>query len=181
MLAQTNPPAFFEQLRIKLEKVIESRKKQRLLLFRTKAEQSRAAVARPPPVDEDSCEQILDSHIARTMDSPAERHPSAVLPGGPQRRPVPAQVDCRTHPLNAYQSDAKALARGRMLACRDPASLRKFRDDSNEVSVGVVPGLPQNEVPDVATPVSTRLTLIRFALDQTRSARFGFIKPQKRL
>uniref|UniRef100_H2YF52 Axin n=1 Tax=Ciona savignyi TaxID=51511 RepID=H2YF52_CIOSA len=130
-LATNDPPAFFAKLCAKLEKVVEEQKR---------AKQAQR-VPEPCVFDEDM-EKMMESHLARVIHSPGEQN--VLLPNNglaaaqtlsyPSNKGDPANPDHQRF----SESVKKEVPRRRV----------------EQPAVGLVPGMPQNEVPDIPTPVN---------------------------
>ena len=131
-LATKDPVAFFKILREKLLRVLEERKmiEKRSGVFIRRAPVSQAP--NPQVSDpmasiknvEEDMDEVLESHLQRVMHSPGGRF-SPVMKNKTSRQTTGAGFYPQQPPLI-----------------------------HNPTNFGVVPGMPQNEVPDVATPVS---------------------------
>ncbi|CAK8690624.1 unnamed protein product [Clavelina lepadiformis] len=144
-LAGTDPLAFFRLLEKKLLDVIEERKaQQQKLIANARAKSAELHHSAPPagPAikgDDEDMEKMLDNHLAWAMPSPGGRHSP---PNSGTRRRQAMSSD----PFYGQQNVNPSVGG------QTNNALQHKRKEAG-VIVGLVPGMPQNEVPDVDTPV----------------------------
>nr|CAB3224809.1 axin [Phallusia mammillata] len=152
MLAEKDPNAFFKQLKVKLDKVIDDRRKMKIEAIRAKTaaetqKRNAAAAARMKENEEDN-DKILESHLAKTLQSPGGRC-SPPIQAGTQRRFGPSNNNAFYGGKNyavpgSYSNDQRSKQSNLQAGPPRP---------NQSLDVGFVPSMPQNEVPDVATPI----------------------------
>ncbi|XP_078489004.1 axin protein [Ciona intestinalis] len=133
-LATNNPAAFFEQLRIKLEKVLEEQKRVRAMMQRNNE----------PNVFDEDIDEMMESHIARVIHSPGEHNIPPILSS--TRLPISAST---SYPQHKTESSISENQRMSGVVKKD-----QLRRKPEVPAVGLVPGMAQNEVPDIPTPVN---------------------------
>jgi len=152
-MATDDPAAFFALLKVELEKLVENQ-----------VQRFKKLVASP---DQDS-NQILESHLSRVLDSPhgqnsppnilrRVRHfnplnnPSHMSEGSGDTLVAKSNSSNNTFlPRNSHHSiDTMSSSSTR----KEVTNRNKRPSDVASINMGIVPGIPNNAVPDVPTPV----------------------------